>query len=192
MNISTLVSSSKGLLDSAEYLYDHIEDDDYSRNPNKYAFILSCAAALESMLNDGIVSWAFHTFPRDHYKRHATAFLSMNLGKKLDALGYLFSTGTCITDNTSQQYQTLISLIKLRNEVAHSKDFFIDNGTVEVGYDDEVRSYQFSNDVVSKFNKSPLSIERERCADILGSLKDLWAVLHYDVDAENSPLFKAL
>lgn len=192
MNISTLVSSSKGLLDSAEYLYDHIEDDDYSRNPNKYAFILSCAAALESMLNDGIVSWAFHTFPRDHYKRHATAFLSMNLGKKLDALGYLFSTGTCITDNTSQQYQTLISLIKLRNEVAHSKDFFIDNGTVEVGYDDEVRSYQFSSDVVSKFNKSPLSIERERCADILGSLKDLWAVLHYDVDAENSPLFKAL
>ncbi|ENJ1753158.1 hypothetical protein AB0532_004439 [Vibrio parahaemolyticus] len=192
MNISTLVSSSKGLLDSAEYLYDHIEDDDYSRNPNKYAFILSCAAALESMLNDGIVSWAFHTFPRDHYKRHATAFLSMNLGKKLDALGYLFSTGTCITDNTSQQYQTLISLIKLRNEVAHSKDFFIDNGTVEVGYDDEVRSYQFSNDVISKFNKSPLSIEREKCADILGSLKDLWAVLHYDVDAENSPLFKAL
>ncbi|HCM0830445.1 hypothetical protein HJ170_22680 [Vibrio parahaemolyticus] len=192
MNISTLVSSSKGLLDSAEYLYDHIEDDDYSRNPNKYAFILSCAAALESMLNDGIVSWAFHTFPRDHYKRHATAFLSMNLGKKLDALGYLFSTGTCITDNTSQQYQTLISLIKLRNEVAHSKDFFIDNGTVEVGYDDEVRSYQFSNDVISKFNKSPLSIEREKCADILGSLKDLWAVLHYDVDAENSPLFKVL
>ncbi|MGF1841579.1 hypothetical protein L4C39_00010 [Vibrio clamense] len=192
MNISTLVSSSKGLLDSAEYLYNHVEDDDYSRNPNKYAFILSCAAAFESMLNDGIVSWAFHTFPRDHYKRHATAFLSMNLGKKLDALGYLFSTGTCITDNTSQQYQTLISLIKLRNEVAHSKDFFIDNGTVEVGYDDEVRSYQFSNDVISKFNKSPLSIEREKCADILGSLRDLWAVLHYDVDAENSPLFKAL
>ncbi|MFA0195447.1 hypothetical protein AB4454_12120 [Vibrio artabrorum] len=192
MNIPTLVSSSKGLLESAEYLYDHIEDDDYSRNPNKYAFILSCSAAFESMLNDGIVSWAFHTFPREHYKRHATAFLSMNLGKKLDALGYLFSTGAYITDNTSQQYQTLMSLIKLRNEVAHSKDFFIDNGTTEVSHEDDVRSYQFSNDIISKFNKSPLSIEREKCADILGSLQDLWAVLHYDIDAEVSPLFKAL
>ncbi len=192
MNISTLVSSSKGLLDSAEYLYDHIEDDDFFRNPNKYAFILSCAAALESMLNDGIVSWAFRTFPRDHYKRHATAFLSMNLGKKLDALGYLFSSGSCITDNTSKQYQALISLIKLRNEVAHSKDFFIDNGTVEVGYEDDMRAFQFSNDVVSKINKSPLSIESEKCADILVSLKDLWAVLHHDVTPEKSPLFKAL
>lgn len=106
--------------------------------------------------------------------------------------GYLFSAGSFITDNTSKQYQALISLIKLRNEVAHSKDFFIDNGTVEVGYEDDTRVFQFSNDVVSKINKSPLSIEREKCADILVSLKALWAVLHYDVTPEKSPLFTAL
>ena len=60
----------------------------------------------------------------------------MNLGKKLDALGFLLSSGKFITDNESKIYQTLVNLIKLRNEVAHSKDFYKETD-IEYGELDE-------------------------------------------------------
>lgn len=41
-------------------------------------FILTCAAALEAMLNDEIISWTQETFSSESYKRIADAHLSMS------------------------------------------------------------------------------------------------------------------
>ncbi len=165
-------TSSRGLIESAEYLPAHTEDDDAFFNSNKYSFILVAAASLESMLNEGIISWAFRHFPKADHKRHATAFLSMNLSKKLDVLGFLLSSGKLITDNESKIYQTLINLIKLRNEVAHSKDFYketdIDYGELDK---DGGRSFLLAYDISKLMNNHPLSIEQEKCQFIVSSLK---------------------
>jgi len=186
-------TSSNGLIESAEYLLAHTEDNDVLFNSNKYSFILVAAASLESLLNEGIISWAFHLFPKGDHKRHATAFLSMNLGKKLDALGFLLSSGKFVTDNESKIYQTLVHLIKLRNEVAHSKDFYKETD-IDYGEPDEDggRSFRLPYDISKLMNNHPLSIEQEQCQFIVSSLKHLEAVLREEVDHSKTELFKAL
>ncbi len=188
------LNSAKGLIESSEYLLDHIEDEEFSRNPNKFSFILVSAAALESLLNDGIISWALHTFPRDDHKRHATAFLSMNLGKKLDALGYLLSGGKYITDNTNQTYQILTGLIKQRNEVAHSKGFYIET-EIEYGpiNEDGSRSFELPDMVAKKMmNQDALDIDLSECKGIVSALRELHGILNYDIQHHDTELFKAL
>ena len=186
-------NSAKGLIDSSQYLLDHITDGEYFKNHNKYSFILVSAASLESLLNDGIISWAWQTFPKDDYKRHATAFLSMNLGKKLDALGFLLSSGKYITDNTCEIYQTLTNLIKLRNEVAHSKDFYteteVEYGPVE---EDGGQSYTLPPEVAKKLERTPLNITQAQCEAIVFSLQHLEGIFSFDIEHSESQLFKAL
>lgn len=193
METHFVFTSSKGLIESAEYLLAHTEDNDVLFNSNKYSFILVAAASLESLLNEGIISWAFQLFPKGDHKRHATAFLSMNLGKKLDALGFLLSSGKFITDNESKIYQTLVNLIKLRNEVAHSKDFYKET---DIDYadpdEDGGRSFRLPYDISKLMNNHPLSIEQEQCQFIVSSLKHLEAVLHEEVEHSKTELFKAL
>jgi hypothetical protein len=186
-------TSSKGLIESAEYLLAHTEDNDVLLNSNKYSFILVAAASLESLLNEGIISWAFQLFPKGDHKRHATAFLSMNLGKKLDALGFLLSSGKFITDNESSVYQTLMSLIRLRNEVAHSKDFYKE-ADIEYGEINEEggRSFQLPCDISKLMDNHPLSLEQNKCQYIVESLKHLEAVLREEIEHSKTELFKAL
>jgi hypothetical protein len=186
-------TSSKGLIESAEYLLAHTEDNDVLLNSNKYSFILVAAASLESLLNEGIISWAFQLFPKGDHKRHATAFLSMNLGKKLDALGFLLSSGKFITDNESRVYQTLMSLIRLRNEVAHSKDFYKE-ADIEYGEINEEggRSFQLPCDISKLMDNHPLSLEQNKCQYIIESLKHLEAVLIEEIEHSKTELFKAL
>ena len=193
METHFVFTSSKGLIESAEYLLAHTEDNDALFNSNKYSFILVAAASLESLLNEGIISWAFQLFPKGDHKRHATAFLSMNLGKKLDALGFLLSSGKFITDNESNVYQTLISLIKLRNEVAHSKDFYKETD-IEYGEIDEEggRSFQLPYDISKLMDNHPLSLEQNKCQNIVESLKHLEAVLREEIEHSKTELFKAL
>jgi hypothetical protein len=184
---------SKGLIESAEYLLAHTENNDVLLNSNKYSFILVAAASLESLLNEGIISWAFQLFPKGDHKRHATAFLSMNLGKKLDALGFLLSSGKFITDNESSVYQTLMSLIRLRNEVAHSKDFYKE-ADIEYGEINEEggRSFQLPCDISKLMDNHPLSLEQNKCQYIVESLKHLEAVLIEEIEHSKTELFKAL
>jgi len=186
-------SSDKGLLESTEYLLNHTEDDGLLYNSNKYSFILVSAASLESLLNEGIICWAHKLFSSGDYKRHATAFLSMNLGKKLDALGFLLSSGKFITDNTSQTYQALAGLIKLRNAVAHSKDFYkevdIELGPLE---DDGGRSFRLPYDISNYLESHPLSLNQENCKLIFNSLKHLEGILNEEISYHESELFKTL
>ncbi len=193
METHFVFTSSKGLIESAEYLLAHTEDNDVLLNSNKYSFILVAAASLESLLNEGIISWAFQLFPKGDHKRHATAFLSMNLGKKLDALGFLLSSGKFITDNESSVYQTLMSLIRLRNEVAHSKDFYKE-ADIEYGEINEEggRSFQLPCDISKLMDNHPLSLEQNKCQYIVESLKHLEAVLREEIEHSKTELFKAL
>ena len=192
MKTSYIFTNGSEILESTSYLLKHIDDSDVMLNPNKYAFILTSAASFEGMLNDGIVVWAHNTFPKDAYKRHATAFLSMNLLKKLDALGYLLSSGNFITCNASTYYQIFSKLGKLRNEVAHSKDFFTETEIEFIEEIDGSRSFLLPQDVVEKSKKSVLHITKQECELISEALIHLKQVLNFEIDIELSNLFKPL
>jgi len=184
--------SARGLIDSAIYLLEHIEDNGYFKNTNKYSFILVSAASLESLLNDGIILWALNTFPRDSYKRHAEAFLSMNLAKKIDALGYLISAGKFITDNNNETYKTLSNLIKLRNEVAHSKGFFSE---VDIKYstsEEKRNSLMLPIESIQKREPKVLNISHLKCESIIKALQELEGILSYEIAFLDSNLLKPL
>ena len=188
--MSFIFNSAQGLLISANYLLDHMEDEDIKRNPVKYSFILTAAATLESSLNDGIVSWSYNTFPREDYKRHAQAFLAMSLRGKLDSIGFLISSGKYVTDNTSADYQLLSALIRLRNEVAHSKDFFTEV-EVELTQDGEGNEgFLLPSEVAKKFENSPLIPSDEEYLKTYKALERLYKVLYHDLSYEQSELFK--
>lgn len=189
--LSFAFSSADGLMRSANYLLDHMDDDGPKRNPNKYSFILVAAAAMESMLNDGIVSWAHGAFPKVDYKRHASAFLGMSLRGKLDVIGHLISGGSHLTDNSSETYQYLSDLVSLRNQVAHSKDFFTEAEVEIVTDSDGNKAFEFPEEIAKKFEKSPLIFERDQYVSIYTSLYMLFEVLNQSAAVEEYTLFKA-
>ncbi|OCH63855.1 hypothetical protein A6E00_15675 [Vibrio diabolicus] len=187
-----IVTSGKNLLESSSYLLNHIDDGELTRNPNKLSFILTVAAAFEATINDAIVVWAHQRFPNSDYKRHASAFLSMNLMKKLDALGFLLSSGCFITDNESDVYQSLSKLVKLRNEVAHSKDFFTDANIEFHEHENGDVTFELPKEVASKFSKSPLTTTKNRAIEIFEAVEHLFKVCNYDIEMSDSSLFKPL
>lgn len=87
-------------------------------------FVLTCAAALEAMLNDEIISWAQESFPLESYKRIADTHLSISLRGKLDYIVPLRTCNSYIFRTNSAVYGTLSRLITRRNELMHAKSFF--------------------------------------------------------------------
>lgn len=105
----------------------------------------------------------------------------------------MLSSGKFITDNESSVYQTLMSLIRLRNEVAHSKDFYKE-ADIEYGEINEEggRSFQLPCDISKLMDNHPLSLEQNKCQYIVESLKHLEAVLREEIEHSKTELFKAL
>ncbi|MBK9349335.1 MAG: hypothetical protein IPN05_03705, partial [Sulfuritalea sp.] len=170
-------STSAGYLKSVDYLLDHIQDEDSSRNPNKYAFVLVAASALESILNNAVIYWAHHRFGRGDYKRMASAFLSMSLRGKLDSFVFLASDSEFISNNESATYQQLSELIRVRNEVAHAKDFprecELEIEETEEGH----LSFELPTKLRDALNDTPLSVAYEQCCGYRAALHHLHEIL---------------
>lgn len=186
------VNKADGLMRAANHQLDNMEDEGGKRHPNKYSFILLAAASLECMLNDAIVNWAFNSFPRDDYKRHAMAFLGMTLRGKLDVIGYFFSNGEFITDNSSEYYQELSNLIKLRNEIAHSKDYATEVELEIIIDNDGNEGFHIPPQVIKKFEGSPLIKSTSEFIKIYEVLFHIYEILIYEEGYSESPLFKKL
>ena len=57
-------------------------------------------------------------------KRITNSHLGMNLGGKLDNLGWLLTDNSYIMNSESDIYQCLRSIIKYRNEIMHLKSYY--------------------------------------------------------------------
>jgi len=193
--VNITLSSSAGYLKSVDYMLDHINDKNNTHNPNKYAFILVAASALESILNNGIIWWAHNRFPMDDYKRMASAFHSMSLRAKLDAFIYVISNSEYITNNESNIYQQLSELIKVRNEVAHKKDFF---RVIELDIDEDKEGtlgFEVPDELKSFLSDTPLSLAVEQCKNYrhaLNHLHDLITGHENDIHFKDSELCKKI
>jgi hypothetical protein len=112
--------------DLLRQLLESVQTGDWHSNTNVLPFTFTCAAALEATLNDHLVAYAFEEYGIDDYRRHADAVLSMGLRSKLDMVVPLLSHNKFLIRSESKSYQVLIQLIRLRNELVHSKSFFVE------------------------------------------------------------------
>jgi hypothetical protein len=86
-------------------------------------FLVTCAAALECLLNDNLIMHSDYIFGLDPKNKFAKAFLSMSLRGKLDTIIPLLTSNKYVIRQVSPTYQKLCRLIKLRNELMHGKAF---------------------------------------------------------------------
>lgn len=149
-------------------------------------FILTCAAALEAMLNDEIISWAQETFSSESYKRIADAHLSMTLRGKLEYIVPLMTNNSYILRTNSVEYKTLSGLITRRNELMHGKAYFQFN---QVDLDDDAEDQQIKTlniDTLKKLPSSPSDpfheVTVEECLSYYAALEAFETKFLYHLD----------
>lgn len=173
--------SSAGYLQAVDYLLSHIQDEDIFHNPNKYAFILVAASALESILSDTIIVWAHGRFDSIDEKRMATAFLTMSLRGKLDAFIHLVTDGEYTTNNQNVIYRDLSDLIKVRNEVAHAKEFFFECDIEWVVDEAGQAAFALPDKVMEAQRDAPVALAFEQCRRYQTALHQLRELVSHEV-----------
>lgn len=111
-------------INSVGVLLECLKNHEGVLNPFKIPLITTSAAALETILNEAIIVECRHRFPEGHIKRITNSHLGMNLGGKLDNLGWLLTDNRYIMNNQSEIYQCLRGIIKHRNEIMHLKEYY--------------------------------------------------------------------
>lgn len=149
------------------------------QNPKVLPFILTCAAALEAKLNDHFVSHAFDSFSRDHYKRVASAFLTMSLRGKLDVVVPTLTNSRFTINPNSKAYRDLSRLITVRNEIVHSKSFYEE---IEIQMEEErIRLPEAFLEKLMAATIRKLSVED--CAEFHQAMKSLDTNFLYPLEA---------
>lgn len=100
-------------LDELKRHYDSLEKRDSLVLP----YVLTCAAYLESKLNDSLSHFAAKRFGDDI----SDALMSLSLPKKLNVLVPVMTNGKYQINKQHSVYQRLASLIRVRNTIAHAK-----------------------------------------------------------------------
>jgi len=118
------VQYGSSYIHSVVVLLELLQKNEARLNPYKIPLVITCAAALETILNKAIIVECRHRFPEKDIKRITNSHLGMNLGGKLDNLGWLLTDNTYIMNNESEIYQCLRSIIKYRNEIMHLKAYY--------------------------------------------------------------------
>ncbi len=151
---------------------------------------MTAAVAMESLLNDAIVTQCYSVFPKGDYKGIAESYLSMSLKGKLISVVPLASKNEYLIDKESDLFQTLKNLISLRNEVAHTKSFFedVEYEEIEEEFEGELREGMGLdiNWMAKRFSKAiySSSIEDvEKCINAVGELKS--CLLNYGEEEFN-------
>jgi hypothetical protein len=99
------------------------EEEKLGKKHELIPFVLTCAAALECMLNDAIIEHTSHIFGLENYRRFADTLITIPLRGKLDYIIPLASNYKFLIRQESATYQQLASLISIRNKLTHNKTF---------------------------------------------------------------------
>ncbi len=112
----SLVLKSTSLRRVLDKLRNHYEVE---RQPDTLVipYVLTCAAYLESKLNDSLFEFSVKRFGEDV----ATALMSLSLPGKLNILVPVLTDGRYRINKQHFVYQRLISLVRVRNSIAHAK-----------------------------------------------------------------------
>lgn len=189
-NIS--VKTSNKLLETAEFLLENINDEGPIKCPNRHAYILSVAAFMEARLNEAILDWGEIFSSIESGVRHAKSFLSMNLRAKLDTIFFIYTNGAYLTNLESKEYQALVHLISIRNQVAHSKPF---SAAMDIEFkteEDGSKSFKLPDEFIEKSKLKVNELSMEELSFLLKSAKELDKALDYEQDCSQSSLCKGV
>jgi hypothetical protein len=87
------------------------------QNPLVIPYVLTCAAYLESKLNDSLREFSIERYGEDV----AAALMSLSLPRKLSVLVPILTEGRYRINTEHFVYQRLASLVRVRNSIAHAK-----------------------------------------------------------------------
>jgi hypothetical protein len=146
-------------------------------------FALTCAAALEATLNDHLVAHFFREYGEGSYKRTSEAFLSMSFRGKLDILVPTLTHGLFRIRPEATCYQRLSKLISTRNELVHSKSFFLKGAKWVDGDDGEVRVVLGKNIRESMDAKPIRKLTASECIGYFEALKQLDTLFIYPLES---------
>ena len=107
-------------LETLRKLMQSLEDE---RTGLVLPFTITCAATLESLLNDHIVSELWEEWTEDHYKQLSESYLTMSLRGKLDSIVSLLTHNRFLINRDHKIYCRLAALVSLRNKLVHKKSF---------------------------------------------------------------------
>lgn len=162
------VQYGSSYINSVAALLEQFQKNEGPHNPYKIPLIITCAAALETILNEAIIVECRHRFPEKDVKRITNSHLGMSLGGKLDNLGWLLTDNAYIMNNESAIYQCLRSIIKYRNEIMHLKAYYqeVEWEVSEIETEEGVESSvvwdkQFFDSIKTSIDKIPVE-EYER------------------------------
>jgi len=157
-----------------------VQEGNWHSNNHVLPFTFTCAAALESTLNDHLVAYAFSEYGVGDYRRPAEALLSMGLRSKLDMVVPLLSDNRFLVRSDSKPYQSLSRLISLRNELVHSKSFFVEC----VKWDEEQDEMVFEKEKHDNMLKRGMrSVEASNCIEFYQALRSLDECFFYLLEA---------
>ena len=127
-------------------LLPQVKEGDWHTNTLILPFTFTCAAALEATLNDHLVAYTFNVFGLENYRRQAEALLTLSLRAKLDSVVPLLSANRFVIRTDSVHYISLSKLISTRNDLVHSKSFFVEG----VVFNEDDRTVTFNSRIREK------------------------------------------
>jgi hypothetical protein len=135
-------------------------------------FLITSAAALECLLNDALIQYAWYITGLNATNSFATSLMSMSLRSKLNSIVTLISRNRFAIRHDSPMYQQLIRLIKTRNQLMHGKPLV---GSQQVKIEHAPDGYGWCMNVP----KAPHhGITLKDCTGFLRELQSLSRLLH--------------
>lgn len=189
--VSVTVQNSNNLLAAAEILLQHINDDGLFKCPNRLPYILTLAAFLEARLVESILHWGEIRSSIEGGNRHAKAFLTLNARAKLDTIFFIYSNGQYLTKFDSKEYQALVRLITIRNDLAHSKPYIT---TLDIEFTEEEdgsKSFILPQEFVDKSKPKANKLSACELEFMLRAAKELDVALDDEESYRSSPLCKS-
>jgi hypothetical protein len=107
------------VLDELRHKY---EAEEENTETLRVPYIITCAAALECLLNDRLIEFCYVNW-KEKYKSIAESYISMSFRRKLISLFPILTHDSFRINQEHQTYRRLCDLIRARNKLMHGKSF---------------------------------------------------------------------
>jgi hypothetical protein len=135
-------------------------------------YVITCAATLEYLLNDIILSYSLHTSDSDASATLLARSLStLSFRSKLTTLPHVITSGRLTIDTECETYKTLSDLISTRNRLVHNKPVVV---VVESENEDRAEIGFKNKDLLT----SPVSIDKSQCHRYRHALLEFLRCVH--------------
>ena len=140
------------------------EAEKHRRETLRVPYTITCAAALECLLNDRLIEFCYENW-KEKYKSIAESYISMSFRGKLTSLFPILTHNSFRINQEHQTYTRLCDLIGARNKLMHGKSF--------------LQEIEISPMQESKIDQIPLDELAQNFLDMSFGLTDSYSPVDY-------------